>query len=135
MTISFEVPGTPVPQSRPRFTRQGHAYDTDKSRNYKALVRAEAVRKMGGREPAAGAVIARLAFYLPIPKSWSKKKRVMALRGEISPTGRPDTDNLVKSVTDAVNGVVYADDSQIINIIANKCYDLEPGMIAEFVCL
>lgn len=136
MTITFEVDGAPVPQSRPRFTRQGHAYEAEKSRKYKELVRAAAVEKMKGREPWNGAVSAYLTFYLPMPKSWSKKKRGEALRGLIVPTGRVgDTDNYLKTVLDACNGVIYADDSQVYNVTATKWYGEEPGMVAEFRCL
>ena len=135
MRVAFDIPCVPVPQSRPRFTRQGHAYDTQKSKAYKALVRAEAANRMRGRKPFDGAVVASLKFYLPIPKSWSKKKREAALDRRILPIGRVgDTDNYVKAVLDACNGVIYDDDSQVIHITAEKWYGDVAGVVAEFTC-
>lgn len=131
--IEFEVPGIPVPQSRPRFTKNGHVYEDAKVREYKDRVARIARLAMGGREPMKGAFIASLTFFLPIPKSWSKKKKGEAALGEIVPTKRPDTDNLAKSVLDACNGIIYVDDSQVIRITAKKWYGDEPGVIAEFL--
>lgn len=130
--VTFEVPGNPVPQSRPRFTKNGHAYEDKKVKTYKECVRTVAASKMRGRPPMEGAVIASLKFLLPVPKSWSRKKRTGALAGEILPTSRPDTDNLTKTVLDACNGIIYADDSQIIHMTAQKWYGEEPGVVVEF---
>jgi Holliday junction resolvase RusA-like endonuclease len=55
------------------------------------------------------------------PTSWSKKKRE-SMTGE-GMTSRPDIDNLYKSVTDAMNGIVYCDDSQITRALMRKQYN------------
>jgi len=54
--------------------------------------------------------------------SWSKKRKAASLSGEESPVARPDLDNIVKLVTDALNGVAYKDDSQITSIGARKVF-------------
>lgn len=61
-----------------------------------------------------------------IPKSFSKKKRVEALDGLLRPVSKPDTDNYVKAIADALNGVCYVDDSQVVSVVANKWYGLNP---------
>jgi Holliday junction resolvase RusA-like endonuclease len=68
----------------------------------------------------------KLSAYYPIPKSWSKKKRQLAVDGEIYPQVKPDLDNVMKAILDALNGVVYADDSQVINLVATKRYSTDP---------
>lgn len=122
--VKFTIPGVPIPQSRPRFTRQGHAYESAKSKGYKRLVATAAKAAMGAQEPLQGALWLAVTFYMPIPKSLSKKKRE-ELAG-VYVVKRPDTDNLVKSVADGMIGIVYGDDAQIALITAQKIYGEEP---------
>jgi Holliday junction resolvase RusA-like endonuclease len=70
-------------------------------------------------------IIVEAVFAKSIPKSWSKKKREAALRGEILPTSRPDVDNYLKTL-DALIGLAYEDDSQIVQTIAEKKYAENP---------
>jgi hypothetical protein len=65
---------------------------------------------MDGRAPLAGAVRLDLVVELPVPLSWSKKRTLAALRGEVRPTSRPDLHNYVKTALDAINTIVVADD-------------------------
>ena len=131
MTVSFEVSGTPVPQSRPRFTRQGHAYESANSRDYKRLVAVTAKAAMGAQEPLQGAVRCKCKFYFEPPKSMSKKK-ADGLIGK-GYTGRKDADNLLKSVTDAISGIVYEDDKQIVFICGEKRYGY-PARVEVEIC-
>ena len=125
------VKGIPRPQGRPRIVRfpNGKAglKDPDISRDWKNYVRM-VVGESWGRAPEEGPVALFLTFYLPIPRSWSKKRRMKALEGEILPTGRPDLDNLVKAVLDALLGVLIEDDRQIVSLIAAKFYGAVPGV-------
>ena len=73
-----------------------------------------------------------LAVY-PIPKSFTKKERLQVLRGELHPTKKPDADNIGKIVADALNGVAYRDDSQIILLRIRKTYSEEPCVVVT-VC-
>ena len=61
------------------------------------------------------------AFY-PIPKTWSKKKKQAAASGELRPTTKPDCDNVIKVVLDALNGVAYYDDKQVVCVSCSKYY-------------
>ena len=110
------VLGEPVAQGRPRFSRQGgfvKAYDPTRSREYKQFVRLVA-REDAPSSPVTGAVLLSLKIYRAIPKSMPKKKREAALSGQLRPTTKPDVSNILKGVEDALKGLWYADDSQIV---------------------
>lgn len=65
-------------------------------------------------------------IYRGIPKSWSKTKQEQAERGIIKPTLKPDVDNYVKGIKDALNGIAYVDDSQVTVLLISKFYAREP---------
>ena len=120
--ITINVPGMPIPQARPRFTRQGHAYETAKCKAYKAIVAAAARAAMKGKTPITGRVFVWCQFFMPIPKGWSKAKKEDALNGAIQPLKRPDGDNLEKLIWDALTGIVWSDDAQIVQWAGAKWY-------------
>lgn len=132
--VEICVMGQPVAQGRPKFSRIcGHvtAYDPEKSKNYKALVRSEAQRiyEMDKTfSPIDGPCYMTLTVGRSVPKSWSKKMKAMAIRGEIRPTSKPDLDNYVKGILDAINTVIVKDDSRIVGINAIKIYQSNPGV-------
>ena len=110
------VLGEPVAQGRPRFSRQGgfvKAYDPAKSRDYKQYVRLVASED-APEVPVTGAVLLSVKIYRAIPKSMPKYKREAALTGLLRPTTKPDVSNVLKGVEDALKGLWYADDSQIV---------------------
>jgi Holliday junction resolvase RusA-like endonuclease len=82
------------------------------------MIKAQAKIMMGFKEPTSDPIELIVAFYFPVFKSWSKAKKISAINGEV--TQKPDVSNLVKSVEDALNGVVYVDDCQIVRIVAVK---------------
>lgn len=126
--MEIVIYGEPVPQGRPKFASFGghvHAYDPAKSKNYKQLVRfwvTQYLKKLDGFTPYENALCVDLTFYLGIPTSWSKQKRIQASQGVIRPIKKPDTDNLIKSVTDACSGLLWVDDCIITDISARKRY-------------
>ena len=69
------------------------------------------------------------AFEMPIPPSWSARKRAQAITGEIAPKGKPDIDNLAKALLDSLNAIVLADDAAVIHLDARKRYALEPKTV------
>ena len=110
------VLGEPVAQGRPRFSRQGgfvKAYDPAKSRDYKQYIRLVASED-APETPVTGAVQLSLKIYRAIPKSMPKYKREAALVGVLRPTTKPDVSNVLKGVEDALKGLWYVDDSQIV---------------------
>ena len=131
--LKVTIPGEPSGQGRPRFSTRGgfvKAYDPEKSRNYKAFVKYIATHeamKQGWvytEEPIKMSVIA----YMGIAKSKSKKFQQAALDGMERPTKKPDLSNIVKGVEDALNGLLYKDDSQIVELKLQKFYSDEPRL-------
>lgn len=108
----FVVPGVPVGKGRPRFTRQGRAYTPKKTREYEALIRRCWQEQSGVRFPDGVPVVICFTAYFPEPKGWSKRKRA-EMDGSLR-VGKPDTDNILKALEDALNGAAYADDSAVM---------------------
>jgi len=78
-------------------------------------------------EPLDGPLKLSVYVGLPVPKSWSKKKRAEALAGKSFPTGRPDLDNYVKQICDRMTTLrFWADDSNVVIINAEKNYTDSP---------
>ncbi|MDE1999351.1 MAG: RusA family crossover junction endodeoxyribonuclease [Burkholderiales bacterium] len=124
-TLSFTVPGEPVAKGRARaFVRNGFVahYTPEKTARYENLVKLAARQVMGVQLPIEGPVALTVRAFLAIPSSWSLKKQRAAAAWELTPTKRPDLDNIVKAVKDGANGVVWKDDSQVIDVIASKRY-------------
>lgn len=123
--ITFRVMGQPVGKARPRVTRAGRVYTPKKTEQAEDDIRAMATYAMCGDPPLAGPLELTVRFLMAVPASWSKAKQRQAYEWEIQPTGRPDLDNLLKTVMDACNNIVYADDSQVVSIRASKRYASE----------
>ena len=66
---------------------------------------------------------------LPIPASWSQKKRASVVTGDVLPISRPDLDNYVKSGLDSINEIVIRDDCQIVEVRARKRYSNVPKLV------
>lgn len=136
-TVSFMVPGEPVAKGRPRFSvrksKDGGAYVSvrtpDKTVIYENQVKLEYRDQTGGfKFPDDAMLEIEIEAYFSIPKSASKKKRAAMLTGNIRPTKRPDADNVLKCM-DALNGIAFRDDSQIVRATIDKYYDAAPRMI------
>lgn len=132
--IKLTIPGEPCAQGRPRFSTAGgfvKAYDPGKSRNYKAFVKLIAMEEMKkqGWKYTERPLLIRVDAYLTLAKSRSKKFKADALAGREFPTKKPDADNLLKTVMDALSGVLYKDDKQIIDCGVRKYYAEEPKLV------
>lgn len=127
MKIVIEVDIVPVAKGRPRFGG-GRVYTPKKTKDFEAQLGFEGHREMNRRPPLDTAISLDASFTVPVPRSWSKKKREKALNGTIHPIGRPDIDNYLKAVMDALNNIVWQDDSQIVTVGASLRYG-ETGRI------
>lgn len=87
-----------------------------------------AVDAMQGRALLLGAVVVEIRAKMEVPASWSRKRRNAALGGLQRPTGRPDCDNIGKICLDALNGLVWKDDSQVVDLKIIKLYDEQPAL-------
>lgn len=128
-SVVITVPGRPVPKGRPRFG-SGHAYTPKATRNFETQLKWLARLAMQHREIFLGPVKIEVLALFPIPQSWPTKKKTDALNGLVRPTGKPDLDNLLKTV-DALNGVVWKDDSQVVSALVRKRYWNEPSLKIE----
>ncbi len=137
MPVKFEVLGTPVGKSRPKFsTVNGHAvaYTPAKTANYETLVKLSYQQQIGCFMFEKNVpLLADITALFPIPKSASKKLQAKMLSGAVRPTKKPDCDNIIKAVLDALNGVAYYDDSQVVKICIRKRYDTNPRTIIEII--
>lgn len=130
--MTFRVYGEPVAKGRPRFTRQGRTYTPKRTHDYESEVAMMAKAAMGSSEPLETPVTVCVYATFPIPQSYSKKRTEACLNGSERHIKRPDLDNCVKAITDGMNGIVYKDDSQIVNLHAKKVYGTTP-MVEVFV--
>lgn len=123
--IDITIPGQPVAKGRPRVTKWG-TYTPEKTVSYENLVQFSFLEKYRKSKPLEGPLIANISLYFSIPVRTSKKNRELMLLGQIRPTKKPDIDNCMKAITDALNGFAYKDDSQIIEVSVGKFYSDEP---------
>ena len=129
--VTFKVDGTPVPKGRARYARRGNyisTYTPEKTRTYETLIKDSAIEAMGASEPLETPVSLYLYIRVPIPASATKKRLQAISDGSEKPTKKPDASNILKSVEDGMNGIVYHDDSQIIKIHVTKVYSSLPGV-------
>jgi len=125
-TIMFQVHGLPAPQGSTRaFVVKGKPIITSTAKGLSAWRRlvADVAQDFAPEEPWEGPVGIDLHFGLPKPKSAPKTRRVW-------PDKRPDLDKLTRAVLDALTYVVFADDSQVVEIRATKDYGA-PGVAVE----
>lgn len=119
----FTVEGIPIPWQRAR--QNGRRFFTDpKVAAYKELVALRALE--AGAKPMEGACLLQVTAIMPIPPSWSKWKQEEARTDRVRPTGKPDWDNLGKGISDALNGVCWVDDSQVVEASVRKFYGDRP---------
>ena len=123
----FFVPGKPFGKQRPRVTRSGHAYTPDQTVMYENLVKTTFLQQYPDCVPGGGPVFIEIGAVFPVPQSWPKKKQAQALDRKIYP-GKPDVDNIMKIIQDALNNVAYKDDSQIYSAYVLKFYAECPGV-------
>ncbi len=128
MKIRFTVPGPPQGKARPRLGK-GRTYTPQKTREYEELVRACFRAKAPGILPSTGKISLEMEIYMPIPRSASKTVREKMLSGEIRPFKKPDSDNVEKAVWDALNGLAYFDDAQIVHNVTEKWYATVPCVV------
>ena len=121
--MEFKIIGKVQAKQRPRFYN-GRVYTQKQTINYEQLVKGtfEEYSKIYNWKPLTGAVRAEIDVFIKVPKSDSKKIKDRKIKGVIRPTITPDTDNLAKSILDALNGLAYSDDKQVVELEVRKFY-------------
>lgn len=119
--LSFTVPGLPQGKGRARFGN-GRTYTPAKTVAYEGLIALAGQQAMAGRDLIDGPVYMVVNAYFPMPKSWSKSRRQQAAARIEWHTAKPDGDNILKAVSDGLNGVAFKDDSQVAFSKVTKQY-------------
>lgn len=123
MMYEFEMIGSIVGKARPRMnTRTGRAYTPTKTKLYEYSLRQWFCMNYPNFKPIEGRVKVSIIAYFEVPKSTSKKKEVEMLSNNISPTKKPDIDNIVKIVLDGMNKFAFKDDTQVVELKVKKQY-------------
>ena len=123
---TFIIDGEAVSKGRPRFTRRGHTYTPKKTADYEKRIKQQLSEQ--GAKPFDKEVPLRVevTFYKGYLKSWTKKQVFQAEDGSLLPVKRPDLDNYTKAILDGANGLLWHDDSQIVDLLLYKRYDKTP---------
>lgn len=124
MTVSFFIPGDPVAKGRPRATKAGRFYTPEKTVRYESTVALFASQAMAAGDPLDGPLSMTICAFWEWPSSWSAKKRA----ANMFKTSRCDLDNIIKACCDAMNGIVFKDDAQVVLMHATKMYADKPGV-------
>ena len=150
MKIRFSIPGNPTAQKRHRTTRRGeHNIQYDPSEGDKADFLSLCMANRP-KHPVEGLVIISMAFWMMIPKGYSNKFKATAEKWDthlsnkfpterldkrfhpaLAHIKRPDVDNLIKFVLDALKGVYWKDDTQVQIRCAFKVYSHSPRVELE----
>ena len=129
----FEVPGEPRGKGRPRFNRHtGVTYTDSETRAYENKIITHYRQSVKGfRFPDDGYISVDVTVVYPIPKSATKASVAAIKEGKILPKKKPDIDNVIKAVLDALNGIAYKDDCQVVTVSGNKIYGQDPKLIIK----
>lgn len=130
--VTITVLGEPKGKGRGRVGRLANGrpvvFTPSATRTYEGRLQDAASAEMGGRPPMEGPVEVHMLAQFLVPASWSKKKQAAALCGEIRPTKKPDGDNILKCC-DALNKMVWRDDSQIVKATVEKRYGAQARLV------
>lgn len=134
--VSMILPGDPRGKGRPRFRivrpKGGQefvsVYTDGETAAYEQALAWVGSAAWRGKPPLDIALTVFAEAFMPIPASWSKRKQAAAVSGELVPTGKPDGDNIQKCVGDALNKIIWIDDSQIVMWQCLKLYSDFPRL-------
>lgn len=131
MTYEFEVIGDIKGKARPRVnTYTCQVYTPTSTKDYEELVKQYFKIKYPRYVPLENRVSVKIMAYFKVPKTTSKKDKELIEAGKISPTKKPDIDNIVKIILDALNKMAFKDDNQITKLEVEKLYGEE-----EKICI
>lgn len=143
---SITLFGAPRGKGRPRTRVIGEfatIFTDAKTRNYENNLKAAGIAAMKGRPALDEALSVVVRAFMPVPDSWSRKKREAALNHDLMPTGGIDLDNIVKML-DGLNyhpprhkgdrekrPIIWRNDSQIVSMQAIKVYSDRPRLVID----
>ena len=122
MRITFDI--DPIPASRPRVSRWS-TYYPKKYTQFKEDMKA--LTSEMDTTPSEKLISVDIEFNVKIPKSWTKKKKQEKNRKYCD--NGCDIDNYLKAILDSLNGVLFVDDRQVVEVYARKRYSDKPNII------
>lgn len=126
MIYEFEVPGKVIGKGRPRLNSYtGVVYTPTRTKDYESLVEQYFLLKYPRYKALEGRIKVNIIAYFSIPKTTKKADINEMLENNISPTKKPDIDNIVKSILDSMNKFAFKDDNQITKLEVEKKYAIE----------
>lgn len=132
MIYEFEVIGDIKGKSRPKVnTYTSQAYTPTSTKDYEMLIKQYFKVKYPRYVPLENRVYVKIVAEFKIPKNTSKKNSESMLNGYISPTKKPDIDNIVKIILDALNKMAFKDDNQITRLDVEKIYGKEEKILVK----
>lgn len=130
ISYNFEILGKVQAKQRPKFNGK-IAYTPAKTNIYENWVKQSFLSAYSNPIPIVDNPIrVKIIAFYQIPKV-SKKKQQEMISDKIRPTIKPDTDNVAKSILDSLNGIAYIDDKQIVELIVEKHYSMQPRTIVK----
>lgn len=132
--ICFTIPGKPQGKARARTfynpkTKGMSSMTPEKTVLYENLIATCYLQEAGEERFSDDAYLkVRIQAFYEIPKSSTKTKKAAMASGEILPDKKPDIDNIAKAVLDALNGVAYRDDTQVVELQMRKKYSDRPRL-------
>jgi len=131
MTDYIIITGQITGKARPRLNgNTGKVYTQRETKRYEDLI-AWCYKTQRGEFfydlPVKATILAEYA----IPKGTPKAKREAMLAQSILPTKKPDIDNIEKIVLDALNGIAYKDDKQVVKTDCIKKYAAESRLLVK----
>jgi len=131
-SLRFTIPGEPQGKGRARIGKVGgfsRMFTPAKTLAYEGLVAQMAQQAMAGAPLMEGPVSLSLELLHTIPRSAPKRQRADMLSGRMRPTKKPDADNVLKAICDGMNGVVWRDDVQAVEVRLSKRFAEVPGVV------
>lgn len=126
MIYEFEVPGKVIGKGRPRLNSYtGVVYTPTRTKDYESLVEQYFLLKYPRFKALEGRIKVSIIAYFSIPKTTKKSDINEMLENNISPTKKPDIDNIVKAILDSMNKFAFKDDNQITKLEVEKKYAIE----------
>ncbi len=126
MIYEFEVPGKVIGKGRPRLNSYtGVVYTPTRTKDYESLVEQYFLLKYPRFKALEGRIKINIIAYFSIPKTTKKADINEMLENNISPTKKPDIDNIVKAILDSMNKFAFKDDNQITKLEVEKKYAIE----------
>jgi len=130
--VIVTITGKPVAKGRGRVGQvngRPMVFTPSNTRKWERDARMVARQEMGHRKPLQGPLQLAVECVFPVPVSWPAWKRDAALEGIVAHTTKPDGDNCLKAAKDALNGIVWIDDCQVIESVARKRYGDAPQVL------